>query len=534
MKRYLSVLLLVTTTAVTVRASARADEDKDLDPASPKEIQDEGQLVQPSEPAPPASPRDDKEPGPIPDRIQNEPTRPSEPKGPPTGEDKDLGLIPNAIQEEAQPGNATMPSSAPPPPRLQKRLFAEDAFTVASPSRPVPVPYPATPPHWQNRTSFDLYLQWEPWRPLTITLSNRLNLMEQDNVTFLSRQTVRNDFREGYFTWEVATSTYLEAGRINLRNGVALGFNPTDFFKTRTLVGQASLDPSAIRQNRLGALMARAQKIWAGGSASLAYAPKFYESSAIVRNDRIGIDPCFDATNAAHRVLGALSLELGGFSPQLLGYLESRRSKIGLNLSRPFGDAVIVYAEWSGGRETNLITRSFAYGQATGTLPAGAPLVLPTDTKTAFHHDIAGGASWTIASKITLNFEYHFHQAGFTHQDWRNWFDVGSSPASLAGVTNELWYMRSYANDQQEPMSRHQLFVRAGWPRAFTSRLELSGFALVDLYDGSTLAQVLANYYLSDDWTFALYGSMGAGSARSERGSLPQFGSIVVQIVRYL
>jgi len=497
----LAVLPLVTTMAVTVSSSAKAD---------------------------------DKVLGHIHDQSEDEPTHPSVPSGPPTGEDEDLGLIPNEIRDEAQPANPAMPSSVAPRPRLQKRLFAEDAATVASPSRTVPVAYPGTPPDWQNRTSFDLYLQWVPWRPLTITLSNRLNLMEQDQVTFLSRQTVRNDFREGYFTWEVATSTYLEAGRINLRNGVALGFNPTDFFKTRTLVGQPSLDPSAIRQNRLGALMARAQHIWDGGSVGVAFAPKIYEPSAVVRNDRLGIDPCFDATNAAHRVLGTLSLELGGFSPQLLGYFESHRSKIGLNLSRPFGDAVVVYVEWAGGQEMNLITRSFSYGQATGTLPAQAPLVLPTDTRTAFHNDIAGGASWTIASKITLNLEYHFHQAGFTHQDWRNWFDVGSSMTSPPGVIDELWYMRAYANDQQEPMSRHQLFVRAGWPRAFTSRLELSGFVLVDLYEGSTLAQVLANYYLSDAWTFALYGSTSAGTARSERGSLPQFGSIALQVVRYL
>jgi opacity protein-like surface antigen len=463
-----------------------------------------------------------------------EPTPPSQPPGPQASEDKDLGLIPPEIQDEPRSANATLPPVAPPRPRLQKKLFAEDAFTVASPPRTVPVPYPSTPPDWQNRTSFDLSIKWEPWRTLAVTLSDRLNLIEQDDATFLSRQTLRNDLREGYLTWEAATSTYLEAGRINLRNGVALGFNPTDFFKTRTSVGQASLDPSALRQNRLGTLMARAQKIWTGGSVSISYAPKIYEPSAIVRDDRLGLDPRFDATNAAHRVLGTIGMEFGDLSPQLLGYFESRRSKIGINLSRPFGDAVVAYVEWAGGRETDLATRSFAYGQATGTLPAEAPMVLPTDSQTAFHNDLAAGASWAIASKLTLNFEYHFHQAGFTRQDWRNWFDIGNSPTSPPMVENALWYMRGYANDQQEPMSRHQLFVRAAWPRAFTSQLELSGLVLVDLYEGSTLAQVFASYYLSDAWTFALYGSMSAGTARSERGSLPQFGNVALQIIRYM
>ena len=161
-------------------------------------------------------------------------------------------------------------------------------------------------------------------------------------------------------------------------------------------------------------------------------------------------------------------------------------------------------------------------------------LPLPTDTRTAFRSDVAAGASWTIASKITLNFEYHFHQAGFTRQDWQNWFDIGSSPINSPAVAGEFWYIRGYANDQQEPVSRHQLFVRAAWPRAFVSRLDLSVFELVDLFDGSTMAQMLVSYYPSDAWTFAAYGSMNTGAARSERGSLPQFGSVILQVVRYL
>jgi hypothetical protein len=83
-------------------------------------------------------------------------------------------------------------------------------------------------------------------------------------------------------------------------------------------------------------------------------------------------------------------------------------------------------------------------------------------------------------------------------------------------------------------MSRHQIFARLAWPKALTSKLELSAFALINPLDRSTLAQAIASYYLSDAWTFALYASMNAGTARSERGSLPQFGSVVLQLVHYL
>ena len=448
------------------------------------------------------------------------------------GEDEDLNLIPQEIEQAAEPANPppTVPASAVPSSRLDKKLFLEDAYTQASPLRDGPVPFPAPVYHWQNRSSVDLYLQWRPWRPLTLALSDRFNVLEQEHVDFLSRQTPRNDFREGYLTWEFAASAFLEAGRINLRNGAALGFNPTDFFKTRTLVGQASSDPSSVRQNRLGTLMVRGQKIWNRGSASLAYAPKLFQPSAIMRTSQYGVDPRLDATNAAHRVLATASLDIGGWSPQVLGIFERRRSKIGFNITRPLGDAVVAYAEWAGGLEANLISRSYAYGQATRTLPPEVPLIMPTDTSTAFRSDLAAGASWTIARKVTLNLEYHFHQAGFTRQDWQNWFCLGALP----GAASQLWYLRGYANEQQEPVNRRQIFARVAWPRAMTSKLEISAFAFVNPSDGSTFAQAIASYYLSDAWTCALYGSINAGTAHSERGSLPQLGSVVLQLVRYL
>src|SRR5262249_19470428 len=160
---------------------------------------------------------------------------------------------------------------------------------------------------------------------------------------------VRNDFREAYVTWEPQTNFYLEAGRVNVRNGAALGWNPTDFFKTRTLVGQASLDPSVIQQNRLGTAMLRGQAIWNGGAARRAFAPKLLPASSVLDSNPIGVDPQFGATNAATRVLGTLSFDVWDLSPQLLGYLEDGRSKVGVNVTRPIGDAIVVYAEWAGG-----------------------------------------------------------------------------------------------------------------------------------------------------------------------------------------
>jgi hypothetical protein len=54
--------------------------------------------------------------------------------------------------------------------------------------------------------------------------------------------------------------------------------------------------------------------------------------------------------------------------------------------------------------------------------------------------------------------------------------------------------IRGYALDQQEPLTRHSLFLRADWIDAFIPHLEITGFINTDLYDGSELAQIAAEY----------------------------------------
>src|SRR5882724_10863495 len=219
----------------------------------------------------------------------------------------DVDLIPPGVLEAPTTRPPAVPHVGvlPTRPSWRGRFFLEDGFTLSSAPRHVPVPYPATlAKDWQNRSSFDATVHWQPWKPLTFALSDRLSVFEQDGQSFVSANTIRNDLREASVTWEASSNTYLEGGRINVRNGAALGFNPTDFFKTRSLVGQASLDPSVIRQNRLGTLMVRGQAIWSGGAASVAFAPKVMSPSPVIQSDPLGVDPQIVATNAAARVLG--------------------------------------------------------------------------------------------------------------------------------------------------------------------------------------------------------------------------------------
>src|SRR5262245_33573626 len=127
-------------------------------------------------------------------------------------ENKDLERIPEVVP--AQPAEGP-PDAAKPRTARSGRLYVEDALTLSArrDDLVVPAPPPA-PPSGQNRTSVDALKQWDLSEQLSATLSDRFNIYAQDDVNFPSRQSFRNDFREGYVTWEPRTQNYLEAGRV--------------------------------------------------------------------------------------------------------------------------------------------------------------------------------------------------------------------------------------------------------------------------------------------------------------------------------
>jgi len=141
------------------------------------------------------------------------------------------------------------------------------------------------------------------------------------------------------------------------------------------------------------------------------------------------------------------------------------------------------------------------------------------------------GASYTTQSQITFNLEYHYYAPGFSDSDWRGWFAPG--PFYLTPRDAELWYIREYAADQQVPLARNSLFLRADRQDAFIPNLELTGFVSADMRDGSLFSQLEADYYLSREWTIGALASTALGDRHSDFGSLPTLGTFMLQVSRY-
>ena len=448
-------------------------------------------------------------------------------------EDKDLNLIP----QPAQTSQPSPPAETAAPAGAARKIFLENAFTQSwLQGGIVPAPPPPPAPRWEERALLDAKREWDLGHALRLSYSGRLNLRAEDGLGFPNHENLTHDLREAYVSWEPLERLFLDAGRINLKSGVALGFNPTDFFKTRAVVEPLSVDPVVLREDRLGVLMLRAQRVWSRGSLTAVYAPAVASDSAIYTpRDLRSFDPMFDRTNAHERWLLKGTFDLAEhFSPELLAYTSGGRTRWGVNLAENVGQSVVTYLEWSGGRRGTVAADALGFGRATGSLPAAVAGVLPDLGTDGFRDELALGASYTTPlPKITFNLEFHYSQAGFSGADWDAWFRRGGASATPQ-VAAALWYVRDFATDQQELISRRYAFLRADWVDAFVPQLDVTGFIYADLIDGSTRLQLGADYYLSDRWTIGGQILVDSGGHHSNFGSLPQAGSVLLKVVRYL
>ena len=445
-------------------------------------------------------------------------------------EDTDLNRIPAEAPAQMQPAQAERALSS------KNVNYIGDALQLSLPRNSLAVPYPSPQPaSWENWLFLDTRDEWnlgEAWR---VNYSGRLNFRTSNAIPFPTHENVRNDLRELLVEWQPTDTAWLELGRVNLRNGVALGFNPTDFFRPRTVIEPLTADPSVLREDRLGVLMLTGQWLWRSGSITVAYAPKVTRPTPIygIRTER-SFDPELGQTNADDRILVKVSLNLADtFNPELLYYHAGNRTQIGTNLTTPIGRSTVAYLEWSGGVRSDLIADAFRFGRTTGSLPASALTLLPNNTDASFMNDVSVGISYATLNRMTINLEYHFHQAGLSSEDWGRWFNTSAQRGSVPGVNAALWYLRSYAQDQQEPIERHAVFVRWDWQDAFVTDLELTALATVNLQDASAFLQATAEYHLSRTWTVT--GLIGGtiGGRRTEYGSLPGLASALLRVSRY-
>jgi len=340
-----------------------------------------------------------------------------------------------------------------------------------------------------ERLSIDLRYD-EPfaadWRAV---FADRLDARWQDEPS--DRNNV-NTLKEAYLSWQARADRIADFGRINVRYGVAYGYNPTDYFRAGAVRSIVSIDPSSLRENRQGSVMLRGQTLWTEGSLTALYSPKLAD-----RPSDAAFNPDLGATNARARWLLAASQKLSDtLNPQWLLYGGAGESpQLGINLTALLNDATVAYVEWSGGWAPSLVSQA---------------LMLPDDT--AFRSRLATGFTYTAPSKLSLTLEYQYNGAGLDEAGW---------DALRLGPPVAYGQYRGFAADLQDPPTKQRVFLRAQWQDAFLIHLDLTSNIFFDIVDSSRQFWVEARYH----WPrvdAALLWQLNSGQPGSDYGGLPE------------
>lgn len=344
-----------------------------------------------------------------------------------------------------------------------------------------------------NRISFDLTHSARLAPGLRAVVSNRLDYLDPEDP---GTDAAVNSLREAYLSWQPeGANTVVELGRINLRYGPAYGYNPTDFFRDGALRTLTTVNPFALRENRLGTVMLRGQQLWSGGALSVAYSPKISEEPNA--NDKInGLSLDLGATNNRDRTLIALSTQLSqNVNSQLLLYKEpSRSATVGANLTALLSDGAVAHAEWSRGSESDLLSRAL-----------GTPGVAVKRNR------FAGGVTYTTLGKLSFTAEYQYNGFAVGQSEWQT---LSAAPLAQLGYLRESLRLLELA-----PRQAYLLYVTQ--KSLGLKNLDLTAFLRINADDHSRLAWAeLRHHWPSFDLTLQAQQYMGKPS--TEFGLSPQ------------
>ena len=349
--------------------------------------------------------------------------------------------------------------------------------------------------HWQNRLALDSrYSQTSDDGSLYLRWNSRIDRFGGnsfgDNSADDSDSTTVMSWKELYGGYRWNDSWQTEFGRINQKNGVARGFNPTDFFAGAAVRAQISQQPAVLREQRLGSLMLRQQ--WLGDAQALTFlfSPKL---SSTADDAPLALD--WARTNNTDRWQLSAEQQLGsGWTLGLMAYqAQAQARQYGLNLSGALNERWLYHLEAASGSQPRW--------------PTG------TDSKTG---RLASGFSYSLALPLTLTLEWQYDEAGLNQRDW---LELLQQPA--------LWQQYLQQHQGQQPTRQAWLFQAQS--QQWSAGFDWSALWLHDLQDNSDMLLTELTW-IKPEYDIVLQWQWAPGPRRSHYGAV---GSQLQLLLRY-
>lgn len=311
-----------------------------------------------------------------------------------------------------------------------------------------------------QRLSFDLFYSGAIAPGWQATFADRVDATWHD-----STGDSVNTLKEVFLNWRPYPNLLFDGGRVNVHYGVALGYNPTDFFRRGAVRSVVSPAPASLRENRLGTVMLRAQYLWDEGAVNAIVAPKLADQPS----DR-SFSADWGATNSKHRWMVAVSKRLpGNLNPQFLIFGEEQsKPQFGLNLSALLNNATVAYVEWSGGRQSSLASEA-----------------LDVADDVAFRSRLAYGLTYTTRHKLSITLEHEYNGSGLAQSE---------EVALRTGAPDRYLQYLQFAFSVQDLPTKEAAYGMVSWQDVLIPRFNLSFVARRDLVGDGRLSWSEASY----------------------------------------
>lgn len=334
--------------------------------------------------------------------------------------------------------------------------------------------------HYHNG-SFNSNLQW--------VVSGRVDLDSAPGAG-LSANSLSLSLREAYLTAHI-DALNVDIGRINIRDGVALGYNPSDVFRSGSLLARRTEDPARLRESRLGVVGLQARYATDVGNFSGLIAPKIS-----VDNKKHWYDPQLSAVNGVDtqtyfKYTAPRWNDV--YSSLVLHRSPATGNTLGINSTGNIGQHIIAYIEYAKLKRTQLPNN------------VDGSLALKRD-----YTQVAFGASYSTERRQTWTLEYQHNGAGLGTEQWRgDW--QSASPATLTSIVSDTL-------KRQDPLAKKSVMALLQWDQLLTADDDLTCLARANLIDKSRLLWCEWRYKLPrSEWSMS--GARLVGAARSEFGA---------------
>lgn len=294
--------------------------------------------------------------------------------------------------------------------------------------------------------------------------------------------------QELYGQFTPSPQASLQVGRINIREGSAFSFNPTDVYRANSVKMFVNPSPMVTRESRQGTWGARGQWTYAGGSLSLTYSPKL---SSPHPSRAWGLDN--GLTNPAHSLFGVWSHSLSeSANAKLMAFKASDgRWQLASTGSALATQALTLHYEVAHGRMPSLAEP--------GVGSTAAVMDSRTGTQAAL------GGTWTTG-KWSWTLEHAY-----------NGLAVSDATFARAATLQPDWaysYLSS-AEQLQTLSARRHWFLYVSRPDLFMPQLDLKAFVRANPGDDGLMAWVELRKKLSPslDLSYQWLGTHGSRDA---------------------